>query len=128
MKSVLIADENLETRKVLTDLCIEAGYQVTVTTTAAGVLQGVLKKTEQVLLLGNSFDELAATELIPLFKKCFKNLAIILVSNEVPLPVLRKLRSEGIFYHLLKPVKAEDKEELKQALKCAFNNHTHCYC
>lgn len=79
------------------------------------------------LLLGNSFDELAATELIPLFKKCYRNLVIILVSNEVSLPVMRKLRSEGIFYHLLKPVKPEDREELKQALKCAFHTKN-CYC
>lgn len=127
MRGVLIADENRETRKVMADLCIEAGYQVTVTTTASGVLQGILKRTAQVLLLGNSFDELAATELIPLFKKCYRNLVIILVSNEVSLPVMRKLRSEGIFYHLLKPVKPEDKEELKQALKCAFHTKN-CYC
>lgn len=40
MRGVLIADENKETRKVMADLCIEAGYQVTVTTTASGVLQG----------------------------------------------------------------------------------------
>ena len=127
MRGVLIADENRETRKVMADLCIEAGYQVTVTTTAAGVLQGILKKTARVLLLGNSFDELAAAELIPLFKKCCRNLVIILVSNEVSLPVMRKLRSEGIFYHLLKPVKPEDNEELKQALKCAFHTKN-CYC
>lgn len=128
MKSVLIADENLETRKVLTDLCIEAGYQVTVTTTAAGVLQGILKKSAKVVFLGSSFDELAATDLVPLFKKCCRDLTIILVSNETSLPVIRKLRSEGIFYHLLKPVLPEDREELKQTLKCAFHNYNNCYC
>ncbi|MDK9718972.1 MAG: response regulator [Trichlorobacter sp.] len=128
MQSVLIADENLDTRKVMTDLCIEAGYQVTVTTTTAGVLKGVLKKSSQVLLMGSSFDELAATELVPLFRKCYRNLIIILVSNESSLPVIRKLRNEGIFYHLLKPVKSEDREELKQALSCAFQINKNCYC
>ena len=128
MRSVLIADENMETRKVMADLCVEAGYQVTVTTTAAGMLQGIIKKSSRVLLLGNSFDELAAAELIPLLKKCCRSLIIILVSNEVSLPAMRKLRSEGIFYHLLKPVKAEDREELKQALQCAFQTTRDCYC
>jgi len=128
MKSILIADENMETRKVMTDLCIEAGYQVTVTTSTAGVLQGILKKTARVILLGSSFDELAAVELIPLFKKCCRDLTIILVSNESSLPVIRKLRNEGIFYHLLKPVKPEDKEELKQVVACAFHTHKNCYC
>jgi DNA-binding NtrC family response regulator len=128
MKSILIADENRETRKVMADLCIEAGYQVTVTTSTAGVLQGILKKTARVILLGSSFDELAAVELIPLFKKCCRDLTIILVSNEASLPVIRKLRNEGIFYHLLKPVKPEDKEELKQVVACAFHSHKNCYC
>jgi DNA-binding NtrC family response regulator len=128
MNKILIADENLETRKVMTDLCIEAGYSVTVTTTAASVLQGILKKTARVVLLGSSFDELEATDLIPLFKKCCRDLTIILVSNESSLPVIRKLRNEGIFYHLLKPVLPEDREELKQVVACAFHNQKNCYC
>ena len=99
MSRILIAEEHPESRKVMADLCMEAGYSVTVTTTAAGVLQGILKKTARVILLGSSFDELAATDLIPLFKKCCRNLTIILVSNEVSLPVIRKMRNEGIFYH-----------------------------
>lgn len=128
MNGILIADENRESRKVMADLCIEAGYNVTVTTTAAGVLNGILKKTAQVILLGSSFDELAAVELVPLLKKCCRNLTIILVSNEASLPVIRRLRSEGIFYHLLKPVLPEDREELKQVVACAFQNPKGCCC
>lgn len=128
MNGILIADENRESRKVMADLCIEAGYNVTVTTTAAGVLNGILKKTAKVILLGSSFDELAAVELVPLLKKCCRNLTIILVSNEASLPVIRRLRSEGIFYHLLKPVLPEDREELKQVVACAFQNPKGCCC
>ncbi|ACD95432.1 response regulator [Trichlorobacter lovleyi] len=128
MSRILIAEEHPESRKVMADLCMEAGYSVTVTTTAAGVLQGILKKTAQVILLGSSFDELAATDLIPLFKKCCRNLTIILVSNEVSLPVIRKMRNEGIFYHLLRPVLPEDREELKQVINCALHQPKRCYC
>jgi len=128
MSRILIAEEHPESRKVMADLCVEAGYSVTVTTSAAGVLQGILKKTAQVILLGSSFDELAATDLIPLFKKCCRNLTIILVSNEVSLPVIRKMRNEGIFYHLLRPVLPEDREELKQVITCALQQPKRCYC
>ncbi|MCE1227649.1 MAG: response regulator [Geobacteraceae bacterium] len=128
MSRILIAEEHPESRKVMADLCMEAGYSVTVTTTAAGVLQGILKKTARVILLGSSFDELAATDLIPLFKKCCRNLTIILVSNEVSLPVIRKMRNEGIFYHLLRPVLPEDREELKQVINCALHQPKRCYC
>ena len=125
MEGVLIADENLETRKVLADLCIEAGYNVTVTTTAANVLHGILKKTAQVVLLSSEFDELAAAELIPLLKKCSRDLTIILVSDETSLPIIRKMRQEGIFYHSLKSIASDDREELLQAVACAFENKKH---
>jgi hypothetical protein len=35
---------------------------------------------------------------------------------------VRKIRSEGIFYHALRPVSAEDREEIRLAVECAFKN------
>jgi DNA-binding NtrC family response regulator len=125
MPGILIADEDVLTRKRMADLFIKAGYHVTVTNSAAGVLYGILKKTAQVVLLSTRFDELLATELIPILKKCDRNLTIILVASELPLTLIRKARSEGIFYHALKPNKPSDEEELREAVKCAFEKVTH---
>jgi hypothetical protein len=36
--------------------------------------------------------------------------------------MVRKIRSEGIFYHALRPVSAEDREEIRLAVECAFKN------
>jgi DNA-binding NtrC family response regulator len=120
MQGLLIADEDLDSRKQMADLFIDAGYNVTVTNSAANVLHGILKKTAQVVLLSSEFDEMTATDLIPLLKKCNRKLTIILISNDLSLTLIRKLRKEGIFYHALKPVKPEDREEIRQAVKCAF--------
>ncbi len=57
MPGLLIADEDVLTRKRMADLFIKAGYQVTVTNSAAGVLYGILKKTAQVVLLSTRFDK-----------------------------------------------------------------------
>lgn len=122
MLGLLIADNDTDARKELADLFIEAGYNVIVTNSAANAIYGILKKTAQVVLLGSEFDQLKAGELIPLLKKCDRNLTIILVSDDPSLPVIRKLRKEGIFYHALKPVKPEDKEEIRQVVRCAFEN------
>ncbi|MGD0845297.1 MAG: response regulator [Geobacteraceae bacterium] len=125
MLGLLIAHQDVECRKQMAELFIEAGYNVIVTNSAADALNGILKKSVQVVLLGSEFDELTAADLIPLLKKCNRRLTIILVSADTSLPLIRKLRSEGIFYHALKPVNGEDKEELRKAVACAFENLRH---
>ena len=120
VQGVLIADENVVTRKRMAELFIKAGYQVTVSNSAAGALYGILKKTAQVVLLSPKFDELLATELIPILKQCDHNLSIILVASELPLSLIRKARCEGIFYHALRTGQAGDEEELREAVRCAF--------
>lgn len=120
MQGVLIADDNLDTRKAMADLFIGAGYDVTVTNSAASALHGILKKTAQVVLIGNELDEVAAADLIPILKRCSRELTIIFVSSDASLSLIRKLRSEGIFYHALPPLEANGQAELKQAVECAF--------
>jgi DNA-binding NtrC family response regulator len=122
MLGLLIADQDVECRKQMAELFIEAGYNVIVTNSAADALDGILKKSVQVVLLGSEFDKLKAAELIPLLKQCNRDLTIILISADTSLPLLRKLRNEGIFYHALKPVNGEDKEEIRKAVACAFES------
>jgi DNA-binding NtrC family response regulator len=122
MQGLLIVDEDMDCRKQMADMFIEAGYNVIVTNSVANALYGILKKTAQVVLLGTKFDELTAADLIPLLKQCNRKLTIILVAADTSLPLIRKLRAEGIFYHALKPVDAEDREEIRQAVHCAFEN------
>jgi DNA-binding NtrC family response regulator len=122
MLGILIADQDVECRKQMADLFIEAGYNVIVTNSAADALDGILKKSVQVVLLGSEFDKLKATEIVPILKQCNRDLTIILVSAETSLPLLRKLRNEGIFYHALKPINGEDKEEIRKAVECAFES------
>jgi DNA-binding NtrC family response regulator len=124
MRLLLIADEDVQTRDSMTQLFGETEYEVVAADSVDVVMRDVLKKEAQVVLLGNAFDNIPAGDLIPILKKCNRNLTIILVSNEESLPLLRKLRREGIFYHALKPTAREDKEELLQAVKCAFDNVT----
>lgn len=120
MLRLLVADKNLESRKEMADILIEAGYDVMVTNSAAKAIHDVLCKSAQVLLLGTELDEFTSAELVPLLKKCNRHLAIILVADDTPLPLMRKVRKEGIFYHALRPLESEGKEEIRQAVKCAI--------
>lgn len=122
MLGILIADQDVECRKQMAELLIEAGYNVIVTSSAADALDGILKKSVQVVLLGSEFDKLKAAEVVPILKQCNRDLTIILISAETSLPLLRKLRSEGIFYHALKPMSGEDKDEIRKAVECAVES------
>jgi len=122
MQGLLIVDEDMDCRKQMAEMFIESGYNVIVTNSVESALSGILKKTAQVVLLGTKFDEFTAAELIPLLKQCNRKLTIILIAAGTSLPLSRKLRSEGIFYHALKPVDAQDREEIRQAVRCAFES------
>ena len=125
-EELLIVDEDKDCRKQMAEIFIDAGYDVTVTSSVASALSGVIKKTAQVVVLGSKTDEMSAADIIPLLKQCNRNLPIILVASDTSLGLLRKLRGAGVFYHAMKPVDAEDREEIRQAVLCAFKNlHTH---
>ena len=120
MQRLIVAEQDIDSRNQITDLLIEAGYNVTVTNSAAGAVEEILKNASQLVILGSEFDDITAGDLVPLLKQCNRNLTIILVSADDSLPVIRRVRKQGIFYHALRPVNSEDREELCQAVKCAF--------
>jgi len=122
MSILLIADKDIQARRQVMDLFGETEYQIVAPDSVDMVLGDVLKKEVRVILLGSEFDDMPAGDLIPILKRCNRNLTIILISNEQSLPLLRKLRREGIFYHALRPVEKEDREEILQAVRCAFEN------
>ncbi|KAF0215771.1 MAG: response regulator [Geobacteraceae bacterium] len=117
MQGILIADKDMN---MVAKMLGEDGYSVTITDSVSMMLQDMLKKVIKVVLLGSELDEIPAAELIPLLKKCNKKIEIILVSGEASLPQMRKVRSEGIFYHALKSNSPEDNEEIRQAVLSAM--------
>ena len=121
-REILVADGDSEIRKQMADSFREAGYDVETTDSAVHAFCTVLEKQTPVVLLGSDFDKkMALTDMVRLLKKCNRHLTIILVSDDETLPVIRTVRQEGIFYHALKPGSAEDTEEIRAAVECAFN-------
>ncbi len=123
MQGLLIANEDRQARDQLAELFEGDELQVTRTDSVVNALEGILNKTIQVVVLGGNFDEMHVAKLVPLLKKCNQYLSIILVSDEMPLNLLRRIRKEGIFYHALQPAGAEGREEIYQAVHCAFKTY-----
>ncbi len=123
MQGLLIANEDRAARDQLADLFKGEGCRIETTDSVVNALEGILNKSIQVVVLGGNFDEKHVVKLVPLLKKCNRNLSIILVSDEMPINLLRSIRKEGIFYHALKPAGEEGREEIYQAVLCAFSNY-----
>lgn len=121
---MVIADRDLRNREEIAHLFGGTDYEVATADTVLEVLRDVLEKDAKVILLGSDFDDRSARDLLPLLKKCNRKLTIILVSNEESLPLLRRFRREGIFYHALKPETEQDRQELLRVVQCAFGNGT----
>jgi DNA-binding NtrC family response regulator len=120
-RSILIADKDTNFLREISEFFKGAGYAVATTDSAASVICDILKKNVPVLLLGSDFDKkIGLPQLLHLLKKCNRHLAVIMVSDEASLPMVRTIRGEGIFYHALRPVTEDDREEIKQAVECAL--------
>lgn len=121
-RGIIIADKDDSYRKELAEFFEKAGYSVETTDSAIHVLCNVLEKQTPVLLLGTDFDKKVSSEdLIHLLKKCNRTLSIIVVSDNMTLAKARQIRSEGIFYHALRPSDSGDTGEIDLAVKCAFD-------
>ncbi len=120
MNGLLIANKDQAAREHMASLFEGDGYNVTTADSVVNSLEGIIDKSIQVVVLGGLYDEQQITKFVPLLKKCNRNLSIILVSDELPMELLRRIRKEGIFYHALKPAAEESWDEIRQAVSCAF--------
>ncbi len=122
MLGLLIADDDARARTRLAGLLRADGYDVLIADSAAQVIEVILKNVARVVILGSQVGGLSAADLLPVLNRCRAGLKIILASEEVSLPILRRLRQEGIFYHLLQSLGEEEPGELRQVVECAFEN------
>jgi len=119
---ILIADRNHAACIQMAESFVRSGYEVETTASAAEVVNKVMQKKTNLVLLGDEFNEcILVTDLVRILRRCDQDLNIILVADEVSPSQERSVRKERIFYHALKPVCTEDTEELCLAVECAFN-------
>ena len=123
MKGLLIANRDMDARERLTQQFSDGDVRVTGADSVANALEGIINKEIQVVVLDGQYDEQNVTKLIPLLKKCNRNISIILVTDEMPINLVRRIRQEGIFYHALRSEGEDNQEEIVQAVHYAFKKY-----
>jgi DNA-binding NtrC family response regulator len=123
MKGLLIANRDQRARERLSAMFAPDEYRVATADSVANALEGIINKEIQVVVIDGDCHEGNVVRLVPLLKKCNRNLAIILVSEEMPLNLVRRIRQEGIFYHALKSASQENESEIYEAVCYAFKQY-----
>ncbi|MDA8415284.1 MAG: hypothetical protein M0023_16035 [Desulfobacteraceae bacterium] len=120
-QGILVADKDTAFLKEVADHFTGAGYHVETTNSAVRVLSNILNKQAPVVLLGSDFDKkINLIELVRLLKKCNRHLAVILVSDEASLPIVKRIRKEGIFYYAMRSITPEETDGLNHVVKCGL--------
>jgi len=119
MKSgtILVAYQDDLWTKSLSTFFHGNGYRVETAKMVSEMIRKVRKGNIQVVLLDDEIEGVKACDLVPLFKKMDDKIQVIVVSSQVSLGFVKRLRGAGIFYQAMKPV---DLEEIKSAVECAF--------
>ena len=116
-KTILIAHQDDLWGKSLSTFLHSIGYKVEMAKMVSEMIQKVRKRNIHVVLLDDEIEGVKAYDLVPLFKKIDDQIQIIVISSEVSLGLVKRLRGAGIFYQAMKPV---DLEEITSAVECAF--------
>lgn len=116
-KTLLIAyQDDLGTRS-LTTFFQTAGYRVDTTRVMSELIRKIRKSNNHVILIDDEIEGVKACEVVPLLKRIDPKIQIIVISSEESIGSVKRLRGAGIFYQAMKPL---DLEEVKSAVKCAF--------
>jgi DNA-binding NtrC family response regulator len=123
MRGLLVANKNSGARDKLANLFADDDYRVVTTDSVANSLEAIINKEIQVVVLDGLYDEHNVAKLVPLLKKCNRNISIILVTDDMPINLVKKIRQEGIFYHALRPTADDHFLEIREAVQCAFKKY-----
>jgi len=116
-KTILIAYQDDLWARSLSTFFHGIGYRVETAKMVSEMIRKVRKQSIHVVLLDDEMEGVKACDLVPLFKKIDDKIQVIVVSSDLSLGLVKRLRGAGIFYQAMKPV---DLEEVKSAVECAF--------
>ena len=116
-KTILIAYQDDLWVRSLSTFFNGTGYRVETAKVVSDMIRKVRNGNIHVVLLDDEIEGVKACDLVPLFKKMKEKIQIIVISSEVSLGLVKRLRGAGIFYQAMKPV---DLDEIKSAVECAF--------
>jgi two-component system nitrogen regulation response regulator NtrX len=116
MSTILIGDGNSSFLRWLEEMLFTEDYQIEATESVNKLIQKLLCKKFESLVLGTNIKGMDGLEVIPIVKQIDKDLPIIVIAHCGSLETEKKARMQNILYYLVKPFHPE---EMKEVLRVA---------
>lgn len=115
--TILIADTNNKTRKLLKNLFMKEDYAVETACMASEVIKQVQSSKIDIVIMDVDLQGMKGYEIVQILKKIHSNLPIIMMSQDSSLEIAKRVRESGVFFYTLKPL---DEDELITAVSDAL--------
>lgn len=103
METLLVADGDARACQEFVDLFVPAGFHVIVSGSVVELLGELRGRRNRVLLLGSQLNGLPSGDLIPLLRKCDKEVKIVLTTGEQPSGMQEQIAKNGIIFYGPRP-------------------------
>ena len=116
MSTILIGDANSSFLRWLEEMLFAEDYQIDTAESASELIQKLLRRNFESLVLNTNIKGMDGLEVIPIVKQIDKKLPIIVVADCGSLETEKKARMQNIFYYFVKPIYPDEmKEVLREA-------------
>ncbi len=116
MSTILIGDANSSFLRWLEEMLFAEDYQIDTAESASELIQKLLRRNFESLVLSTNIKGMDGLEVIPIVKQIDKKLPIIVVADCGSLETEKKARMQNIFYYFVKPIYPDEmKEVLREA-------------
>lgn len=122
-KSSIIVSADKSIVNLMTDVLLQYDYTVTIEKSILKLISSLLEKEITLLILdmdsppGINFDS------IDIIRKLCPRLPIVILSADSSLETLKILAQKGVFYSAIKPLQAEEIEEVISAAAQAYHRN-----
>ena len=128
-KSSIIASEDTTVINQVTEILLQNEYSVTVEKSILKIISKILESEITLLFLDLESPQNIALDSIDIIRKLRPRLRIIVLSIDNTLETLKALAQKGIFYSTIKPIQAEEIQEVLNAIEQAYKkNGKHFNC
>ena len=116
-KTILIIDNDMETRQRLSAELAKEGYNVETAQQLGEVLEKTLISRTSLIIVNLQTPGIPGCETISMIKKFNNSIPIITITNDNSIEMEKRVREEGVFFYFVKSFTIEDmKTVIKSAL------------